>query len=193
MSNTIYFSTDVEADGPIPGEYSMLSIGCAAYSSDGELLSTFSANLETLPGAKENAGTMAWWRTQVEAWQACRSNLQPAEAAMKDFVIWIKEVCTSHNGKAVFVGYPAGFDFTFCYWYLIKFAGESPFGFSALDIKSYAMAVLGKEFRATVKKNFPKDWFGKVKHNHQAVTDAIEQGEIFCNILKYSRKSTKTV
>ena len=30
----IYISTDVETDGPIPGQHSMLSIGSAAYTAD---------------------------------------------------------------------------------------------------------------------------------------------------------------
>ena len=47
----IYISTDVETDGPIPGPHSMLSFASAAYRADKTLLSTFSANLETLPGA----------------------------------------------------------------------------------------------------------------------------------------------
>ena len=51
MSSTeIYVSTDVEADGPIPGPNSMLSFGSAAYTGRKELIGTFSANLETLPG-----------------------------------------------------------------------------------------------------------------------------------------------
>ena len=49
--NEIYISTDVETDGPIPGPHSMLSLGSAAYTADKILVSTFSANLETLPGA----------------------------------------------------------------------------------------------------------------------------------------------
>ena len=38
----IYLSVDVEADGPIPGPYSMLSFGIAAFSIDKVLLGTFS-------------------------------------------------------------------------------------------------------------------------------------------------------
>ena len=47
----VYVSTDVEADGPIPGPHSMLSFGSAAYLPDKKLVGTFSANLETLEGA----------------------------------------------------------------------------------------------------------------------------------------------
>ena len=59
----IYVSTDVETDGPIPGVNSMLSLGSAAYMHDKTLISTFSANLETLPDAIADPKTMAWWQT----------------------------------------------------------------------------------------------------------------------------------
>jgi hypothetical protein len=58
----IYVSTDVEADGPIPGPHSMLSFASAAYRADKNLIGTFSANLATLPGAQRDPKTMAWWR-----------------------------------------------------------------------------------------------------------------------------------
>ena len=64
----IYVSTDVEADGPIPGPNSMLSFASAAYTADKRLVSTFAANLETLRGATGDPKTMAWWQEQPEAW-----------------------------------------------------------------------------------------------------------------------------
>jgi hypothetical protein len=54
----IYVSTDVETDGPIPGVYSMLSIGSAPYLPDKTLHGGFTANLETLPGAAQHPDTM---------------------------------------------------------------------------------------------------------------------------------------
>lgn len=53
----IYISTDIEADGSIPSPHSMLSLGLAAYTADNVLISTFSANLETLPGAQPHPKT----------------------------------------------------------------------------------------------------------------------------------------
>lgn len=46
-----------------------------AYTADKTLVSTFSANFETLPDAKGHPDTMAWWATQPEAWAACRCDL----------------------------------------------------------------------------------------------------------------------
>lgn len=181
----IYISTDVETDGPIPGPNSMLSFGSAAYTADKQLVATFSANLETLPGASPDPKTAAWWATQPEAWAACRKDLQPPEAAMRAYVAWIKAL----KGKPVFVAYPAGFDFLFVYWYLMRFAGESPFSHSALDMKSFAMAVLKKDYRDSTKRNMPKAWFDEFPHTHVALDDAIEQGALFCNMLRANRGS----
>ena len=179
----IYISTDVETDGPIPGPHSMLSIGSAAYTGDKVLVSTFSANLETLPDAQAHPKTAEWWATQPEAWAACRKDLESPVDAMTRYVNWIQSL----DGKPVFVAYPAGFDFLFVYWYLIRFVGESPFSHSALDIKSFAMAVLKSDFRQSTKRNMPKRWFEDLPHSHVALDDAIEQGALFCNMLKENR------
>jgi hypothetical protein len=179
----IYISTDVETDGPIPGPYSMLSFGSAAYTADKRLVSTFAANLETLPEASAHPKTAEWWATQPEAWAACRKNPEAPTSAMARYVSWIKGL----NGKPVFVAYPAGFDFLFVYWYLIRFTGESPFSHSALDTKSFAMAVLKRDYRESTKRNMPKHWFDDLPHSHVALDDAIEQGALFCNMLKQSR------
>jgi hypothetical protein len=181
----IYFSTDVETDGPIPGQNSMLSLGSAAFRENGSLISTFSVNLHTLPDAVPDPSTMKWWEGQPEAWAACRENTVPAEAAMSRFHKWV--IATTGKDKPVFVGYPAGFDFLFVYWYLIRFVGHSPFSFSAVDIKTYAMALLKKPYRDSTKKAFPREWFGKQPHTHKAVDDAIEQGELFMNMLKWNK------
>lgn len=181
----IYVSTDIESDGPIPGPYSMLSFGSAAYLADKTLVGTFSANLEKLPGATGHPDTMAWWENNPTAWEACRKDCLPPEKAMADYVAWLKKL----PGKPVFVAYPAGFDFMFVYWYLIRFTGESPFSHSALDMKTLAMALLKTDYREATKRNMPKEWFDPLPHNHIALDDAIEQGALFCNMLSQSSKS----
>ena len=175
----IYISTDIETDGPIPGPHSLLSFGSAAYLADKTLVSTFTANLETLSGAIGDAKTMAWWATEPEAWALARTDLQSPETALTAYLAWIKGL----PGKPVFVAYPAGFDFLFVYWYLIRFTGESPFSHSALDIKTFAMAMLKTGYRDAVKRNMPRRWFDRLPHTHCALDDAIEQGALFCNML----------
>jgi hypothetical protein len=179
-----YVSTDVEADGPIPGPHSMLSFASAAFAPDRTLLGTFSANLQTLSGARGDPKTMAWWAGQPEAWAACRAEPRDPAVVMPEYVAWLKAL----PGRPVFVGYPAAYDFLFVYWYLIRFAGESPFSHSALDIKTYAMALLGSEYRASVKRNMPREWFEDLPHTHVALDDAIGQGALFCNMLAARRR-----
>jgi hypothetical protein len=180
----IYVSTDVEADGPIPGPHSMLSFASVALRADKKEVGTFTANLTTLPGAQGDPRTMAWWQGQPEAWAACRADPRDPVEVMPEYVAWLKRL----PGRPVFVGYPAAYDFLFVYWYLMRFAGESPFSHSALDIKSFAMAVLGKPYRDSVKRNMPKAWFDKLPHTHVALDDARGQGALFCNMLADARR-----
>src|SRR5262245_40764658 len=175
----IYVSTDVETDGPIPGPHSMLSFASAAFRPDGLLVDTFSRNLELLPGAEGHPSTMEWWRKNPQAWEACRVNPADPARAMQDYATWVGTLI----GRPVFVAYPVGFDFLFVYWYLIRFTGKSPFSFSAVDIKTYAMAMLKVGYREATKRNMPRRWFSPRRHTHVAFDDAIEQGELFCRML----------
>jgi hypothetical protein len=180
----IYVSTDVETDGPIPGPHSMLSFGSAAYRADQTLVGTFTANLDPLEGAAPHPDTMAWWARQPEAWGACRQDTQAPAQAMAAYVAWLEAL----PGTPVFAAYPAGFDFLFMYWYLVRFTGRSPFSFAALDMKSFAMALLGTDFRSTTKRTMPRRWFGAKRHSHVALDDALEQGVLFCNMLAEARR-----
>jgi hypothetical protein len=99
---------------------------------------------------------------------------------MTEYVDWLKDL----PGKPVFVAYPATYDFSFIYWYLMRFAGESPFSHSALDLKTLAMAIMGSEFHQSTKPNMPEEWFDPHPHTHIALDDAIAQGALFCNMLK---------
>jgi len=175
----VYVSTDIEADGPIPGPHSMLSFASAAYLADKTLVATFEANLETLPGAAAHPKTMAWWQDHPVAWEANRRDLQPPEVAMRDYVAWLQAL----PGRAVFVGYPLGYDFAFIYWYLMRFAGESPFRHNGIDVRTYAMAVMKKDYGQCNKSTMPRRWFDDLPHTHHPLDDALEQGALFINML----------
>jgi hypothetical protein len=181
----IYISTDIETDGPIPGPHSMLSFASAAFRENGAMVSTFTRNLELLPGATGHPATMEWWARNRQAWEACRTNLAEPATAMHEYVSWLVALA----GRPVFVAYPVGFDFLFVYWYLMRFVGQSPFSFSALDIKTYAMAILRTGYRDATKRNMPRRWFPPRRHTHVALDDAIEQGEIFCKMLAENKGS----
>ena len=176
----IYVRTDIETDGPVAARHSMLSLGSAAYTADKQLVATFSANLEQVPGFSTDPQTMAWWATQPAAWTACRSNCETPSLVMARYVAWLGNL----PGRPVFVAYPAAFDFPFVSWYLAQYVGKNPFGHAVIDIKSYAMAVLRKPYRQCGKQSMPAGWFDPVPHTHIALDDAIEQGLLFCNMLQ---------
>lgn len=183
MDHEVYVSTDIEADGPIPGPHSMLSLGAAAYDESGRLLDTFSVNLQTLDGAVPHPETTSWWEGHQDAYLETRKDTVPPADAMLSFENWLKSL----PGPPVFVAWPAGFDFTFVYWYLRRFLDRSPLSFAALDLKTYAMALRDLRFRGTMKRRLPERWFGPGREGHIALNDALDQGEMWVSMLRDRR------
>jgi len=181
--NEVYVVCDVDADGPIPGPHSMLRLGAAAFLADGTLLGTFVANLEELEGAAPDPAMARYWRAHPQAWEACRRHPEPPPEAMARFVTWLDEL----PGKPVFVAYPGAYDFLFVYWYLMRFAGHSPFGHSALDIKTYAMAMLGTGYHETTKRKMPRRWLRTTCGDEDALGDAVCEGTLFVAMLRENR------
>lgn len=61
-----------------------------------------------------------------------------------------------------------------------------------MDIKTFAMALLGKPYRACVKRNLPRRWFDPAHpHRHRALDDALEQGLLFLNMLAESPRADR--
>ncbi|MBX3463649.1 MAG: exonuclease [Planctomycetes bacterium] len=180
MPDEIYVSTDVEADGPIPGPHSMLSFASVALRADKTVVAEFQANLEPLPDATPHPRTMAWWAGFPAALAAARANPEPPAVVMPRYAAWLREL----PGRVVFVGQPVAFDFLWVYWYLMRFHGHSPFGHSALDVKTYAMALLKRPYRDCVKGALPAAWDDGLPHTHIALDDARQQGAMFCNMLR---------
>jgi DNA polymerase III epsilon subunit-like protein len=182
----IYVSTDVETDGPIPGPHSLLSLASAAYRADGTEVGVFSATLQPLEGATPDPDTLAWWKGQPEAWDAATRDPRPPAEVMREYAAWVRAL----PGAPVFVAYPAAFDFMWVHWYLVRFAGGDPFGHSALDVRSFAMAVLRRSYRQSGKDRMPRHWFApELPHTHQALDDARAQGALFCAMLRENRSA----
>jgi hypothetical protein len=185
----IYLSIDIEADGPIPGPYSMLSFGIAAFSIEKVLLSTFSRNLEPLPGATQHARVMEWWNSTPDkrvAYARTRDDMQPIRESMVACEAWIKTLRA--YGKPCAVGAPAAYDFgAWLYWYLVYAIGDIPeLGFSALDLKSVAFGLIpGSRYRSLGKSTYDPEWIDlNTPHTHVALDDAIEQGTMLINAIR---------
>ncbi|NTW14086.1 MAG: 3'-5' exoribonuclease [Candidatus Moranbacteria bacterium] len=177
--NDTFVSTDIEADGRIPGINSMLSLGSVAFTvtkGGYRQLDTFEENLVEYPGAVRNPVTMNWWKRHPEAWRTIRENPKPAEDVMKRYLAWIRKL----PGKVAFVGYPASYDFMFVFWYLVRFTGEEPFGHAALCGRTYAAAQLhAKSWVDFSRDMIPEKYRSDKPHDHTPLNDAIQQGEEF--------------
>ena len=170
-----YISVDVEASGPIPGEFSLLSIGACVVTNTGQ---NFYSELKPL---NDNfiAGAM-----EVNGLSLAKLKLEGEEptAAMARFRHWIEKV--SADTKPVFVGFNATFDWSFTHWYFVEFLGAGPFGISGLDIKAYFMGRRRVLWQETNKKKIRALYPSQTRHTHNALDDAKEQAEIFAGMLK---------
>ncbi|HEX5556379.1 MAG TPA: 3'-5' exoribonuclease [Gaiellales bacterium] len=177
----IYISGDIEADGPIPGRYSMLSFGLAiAATFDGATFAprgegeTFYRELkpigdEHVPEAVAASG--------LDRAELARTGSEPAQA-LAAAAAWVESV--AEGARPVLVGYPVVFDWMFLHWYFVAFCGESPFGFSgALDMKTIYQQKAGVQLDAAGRNDLPAELRAARPHTHNALDDAREQAEIF--------------
>ena len=164
------FSVDVEADGPVPGLYSMVNIGIVRV--DDALDTTFYGQVrpivdEYIPDALAVSG---FSREQHLAFP------DPKEV-MTELVEWLE---ASSTGRPVFISDNPAFDFAFANYYLHRYVGRNPFGFSARRIGDF-YAGLERDFFASAK------WrkFRKTRHTHHPVDDAKGNAEA---LLAFSRQ-----
>jgi hypothetical protein len=174
----IFVSIDIEADGPIPGPHSMLSLGAVAFKTDGEEIGSWYENFDLLPLAQAHPLTDQFWAENHTAYQLTRTDTRDPEEAMRSFASWLETL----PGRPVAVAAPAGFDFTFVYWYLMRFVGHSPFSFSCIDVKSVVMTLLNKPYHKCGKSAWKREWISGLPHTHHALDDAREQGVSWCKI-----------
>jgi hypothetical protein len=189
FSVDIYFSADVETDGPIPGPFSILSFALVyAGSFDGHRFErpesydqTFYRELKPISDFFEPEALRV---NGLDRERLSREGTPP-QNAMTEASAWVKKIAKERN--AVLVAYPLCFDWTWLYWYFIKFSPDgSPFGYSrCFDIKT-AIAVKSAIpiTQAGRQRISPKLRSSRV-HTHHAVDDAIEQAEIFANTFQW--------
>ena len=176
-----YISVDVETDGWVPSMHSMLSIGAAAFNQDLEMVDTFSINLQPRGWAEQLEDTMEWWKKFPEAYEVATEHPVDPYIGMRAFADWLKQF----DGKLIAVGWPMAFDYMWLFDYFIRYMGESPLFKHSIDIKTLASVYMKVPVHQVTREYLPKAWAKEYpEHNHEAETDAIEQGIIFTKLWK---------
>jgi ribonuclease T len=171
MKREVFVSVDIEAAGPIPGEFSLLSIGACQVD---EPERTFACELQPI---NMNADAKALEVGGFSLQALARTGLAP-EAAMASFERWLLGQLEPEN-MLVFVGLNAPFDWSFINYYFHRFLGRNPFGFTALDIKAYYMGATGCSWAETTSNRIASV-FKPARHgDHNALHDAQYQAELF--------------
>lgn len=155
-----YVMVDIEADGPIPGDYSMVCFGAVVV--DGDLSRTFYGKLRPISDrfVPEALAVSGFSREETLAFA-------DPSAEMQRFSDWLAKECP---GRKIFIADNNGFDWQFINWYFHHFLGENPFGFSSQNLGS-----LYKGLVKDVTKNFKH--LRKTAHTHDPVDDALGNAE----------------
>ncbi len=150
-----YIMVDIESDGPIPGDYSMISFGAVVV--EPTLSKTFYGQVRPIsdrwiPDALAVSG---FTREQT-------LEFPEAGEVMRNFQAWLAE----HAGeRPMFISDNNGFDWQFINWYFHHFTGGNPFGHSSTNLGSLYKGVVRDTFQ-----NFKH--LRKTTHTHHPVDDA---------------------
>lgn len=151
---------DIEANGPIPGDYSMISLGAIIV--DKMLDKQFYAELKPISNNYITEALKVCNYTHEET-----LNFTDPKTVLLDFESWIKQ---NSKSRPIFISDNNGFDWMFVCWYFEHFLKRNPFGHSSQNLGSLYKGVVKNTF-----KNFKH--LRKTKHTHNALDDAIGNAE----------------
>lgn len=162
-----YVMVDVEADGPIPVEYSMISFGAVIV--DEQLDKTFYGKLKPvndqwIPEALKVSG---FSREEI-------LQFNDPQEVMEDFGKWLTVHC---KNQPIFISDNNGFDWQFINYYFHRFLKKNPFGHSSTNLGS-----LYKGLIKDTSKNFKH--LRKTRHTHNPVDDVIGNAEALLQMQK---------
>lgn len=161
-----WIMVDIEADGPTPGLYSMISLGAVVV--DRKLDKRFYQEIKPISDRFVPSALKACNFTREQTLQ-----FENPLVVMKNLKKWLDTNC--QNDRCRFVADNAGFDWMFVCYYFWKYLDENPFGFSCLSLTS-----LYKGCIQDMRKNFKH--LRDTKHTHNALDDAIGNAEALIKI-----------
>lgn len=164
----MYVMVDVETDGPIPGEFSMVSIGAVIV--EPALNRTFRANVRPISERWQPEALAISGMTREE----CFTGSPPLEV-MLNFEKWLQDNLPLKK-RPIFISDNNGFDWGFVNWYFHKFLERNPFGFSSQNLNSIYKG-LRRDYYASFKH------LRKTPHTHDPLMDAKGNAEALLAIL----------
>ncbi|HON77530.1 MAG TPA: exonuclease domain-containing protein, partial [Spirochaetota bacterium] len=111
-----WIMVDIESDGPIPGDYSMIEIGAVIV--DDRLDTTFYSQIKPISDnyKMESLAVSGYSREDT-------LSFRNPEEVMLDFKTWILQ---NSVGKPLFISDNNGFDWMFVCWYFHHFLSDNP-------------------------------------------------------------------
>ena len=149
-----WIMVDIESDGPIPGDYSMVCFGAVVV--EPSLTRTFYGQLRPVSDKwiPEALAVSGFTREQTMEFP------EPGPV-MTAFSSWLKE---NGKGRPMFISDNNGFDWQFINWYFHHFTGANPFGHSSTNLGS-----LYKGMVQDMSQNFKH--LRRTAHSHHPVDD----------------------
>lgn len=146
---------DVESDGPIPGDYSMICLGVVLV--EPSLSKTFYCRFRPISdNCVPDALAISGFSRQETL------SFDDSALAMGQFAEWI---AANSRGRPFFISDNNGFDWQFVNWYFHRFTGRNPFGYSSTN--------LGSLYKGLVKDMFVNfKHLRRTRHTHDPLDDA---------------------
>ncbi len=171
----VFISVDIEAAGPNPHDYSLLTIGACVVEDTSQM---FYVELQPV-SSKFVPEALAISRLSMER---LKKNGASPDKAMTQFEAWVQAQASGER-IPVFVAFNAAFDWMFINDYFHRYLGRNPFGHTALDIKAFYMGLAGVRWEETSMRFVGQRYLDDQQLTHHALRDAMDQALIFRKML----------
>jgi DNA polymerase III epsilon subunit-like protein len=190
MVDITYFCIDIEASGPVPALYNMVSIGCVPVSRKAGKWVPSPEELYLLLRPMNEGFDPAAMAIHGISRAEMDSQGEEPKAVMRKLREWTLAHCDPPKARPVFVGHNAVFDWMFVNYYFIVTEEENPYGWKAIDTKSLAMGRLQLQWFDTHKEMLARRLpaLGPLDQArvHRADYDARYQAAILAELLNLS-------
>jgi DNA polymerase III epsilon subunit-like protein len=152
-----FIIVDVESDGPIPAEFSIVCFGAVLF--DDKLDESFYGKIKPVSArfVPEALAISGFSRDE-------HLGFDEPKIVMEAFATWLEQHA---KGRAVFMSDNVAFDWQFINYYFHRFLGRNPFGFSGRRIGDLYAGLVKDVSKATEWKKYRA-----TKHTHNPVDDA---------------------